>query len=97
MKTREEALTILATLLPVLRRKYRIAGVELFGSYSPGEQIESSDIDLAVEFTGSITYREHVALEEELSSALGARVDIVDRDLLGFRIRQRIEREAIAV
>jgi predicted nucleotidyltransferase len=97
MKTRDEVLEILAAQLPILRRKYRIAAVELFGSYSRGEQNESSDIDLAVEFTGSMSYREHVALEEELASALGARVDIVDRELVGSRIRERIAREAIAV
>lgn len=97
MKTREQVIAILVAMVPALRTRYRIGTVELFGSYSRGDHSEGSDIDLAVEFTGPMTYREHMALEEEFALALGARVDVVDRQLLKPRVRERIEREAIAV
>src|SRR5690606_986940 len=97
MKTRDEILSILAEVLPSIRARYPIGEIVLFGSYSRGEQTESSDVDLAVEYVGSMTFREQVMLESELSAALNVRVDLADRDGLRRRIRDRMERDAIAV
>lgn len=97
MPTRDEILKRLAAVLPSLRARYPIGQVELFGSYSRGDQTESSDVDLAVEFTGTMTFREQIAMEEELSAALGVRADVWDRSGLKPRIRARYERDAIPV
>ena len=95
MKTREDVVLALAQIMPGVRERYKVGSVELFGSFSRAEQAETSDVDLAVEFTGPMSYRQHAALEQELSRAVGARVDIVDRAGLRPRIRARVEREAI--
>jgi predicted nucleotidyltransferase len=97
MKSRDEILEILARKLPEPRGRYRIGAVDLFGSVSRNEQGEASDVDLAVEYTGPMSYREHMALEAELAAALGAKVDLVDRDVLKPRIRARFLAEAIRV
>lgn len=97
MRTKEEVLGILREVLPSLRERYPLGRVDLFGSYSRGDHEAGSDVDLAVEFTGKMSYREHFALEEELSAALGVRVDIVDRGKLRPRIGERVRKEAISL
>lgn len=97
MKSREEVLHALAAALPRLQQRFPIGRVEVFGSYSRGDQTPESDLDLAIEFRETMSYRDHVALQEALSAATGLRVDIADRASLKPRVRQRVEREAIAV
>lgn len=95
--TRLEIVQRLAELLPNLREQYPLGQVKLFGSYSRGEQTELSDVDLVVEFIGPIRYRELIALEDELTAALGTRVDLSDNNGLRPRVRERVQQEAIAI
>lgn len=63
--------------------KYRLAAVYLFGSYARGEATAESDVDLLVDLTGStIRGLNFVSLYEDLSNALGIRVDLVTVDSL---------------
>lgn len=62
-----------------LRTKYGVDRLGLFGSYSRGEAIPSSDIDILVEFSKPIGL-EFIDLAEELERLLGNRVDLVSRN-----------------
>jgi predicted nucleotidyltransferase len=97
MKTRDEIVHTLRKALPAIRARYPLGNVLLFGSYCRGEQTETSDVDLAVEFTGRISYRDQVALQEELSALLGVPVDLAEGSSLKHRIRERVAREAVPV
>ena len=62
-----------------LFRKYPIKSLAIFGSYSRGDQHESSDVDILVEFNGKIGLR-FVDLAEEIESFLGNHVDLVSKN-----------------
>ena len=47
---KEDVIAKLRDVKPVLSKKYGLAEVALFGSYSRGEQTDKSDIDLLVDF-----------------------------------------------
>jgi len=92
--------SIQATLrqhLPEVQQKYRVRQIGVFGSFVRGEQTESSDIDVLVEFDptarfGLLTFCQ---LENELSDLLNRKVDLVMKDGLKPRIGERILEEVV--
>lgn len=67
-----------------------IAMVGVFGSMARGEQTERSDIDLLVRPAKPKSLLSLVALEREISSALGQRVDLLTEGALSPYLRDRI-------
>jgi len=51
----------------------------IFGSYSRGENTDESDLDVLVEFDGSIGIR-FIDLAEEIEEIVGLKVDLVSRN-----------------
>lgn len=95
MRQFEEIAEELRRLRPDLRRRYPIRAIGVFGSYARGDQTEASDLDVLVELDGDIGMLAFVGLQQELSDALGLKVDLVTRDALKPRIGQRILSEAV--
>ena len=62
----------------------------VFGSYARGEQRDDSDLDILVELGPGIGLVGYVGLQQELSEALGLKVDLANRRTLKPRIGQRI-------
>jgi hypothetical protein len=85
--------------LPELRQRYGIKSLGIFGSHVHGRQTKRSDIDLLVEFDNQmpVTLIGFVALERELGSVLGRRVDLVERETLKPAIGRRILSEVVPV
>ena len=85
--------------VPELRRRYGIKSLGIFGSHVHGRQTKQSDIDLLVEFDNQVpvTLVGFVALERELGSLLGRRVDLVERDTLKPAIGRRILAKVVPV
>lgn len=81
----------------MLREKYRVQTLEVFGSYVRGEAQKSSDLDILVTFAEVPTLFQYVALENYLSDALGIKVDLVMKNSLKPGIGKRILEEAQAV
>lgn len=85
----------LAALLPSLRERYGVSGLWIFGSWVRGSAEYDSDLDLLVEFEGSgMSLFKFVGLEQELSDALGIRVDLVQRSALRPELAPNVLREA---
>jgi predicted nucleotidyltransferase len=82
---------------PVLEEKYGVKNLEVFGSYIHGEQKKGSDLDVLVEFSKTIDLFKYIELEEFMSKKLGVKVDLVMKDTLKPRIKDRILKEAISV
>lgn len=84
-------------MLPELKKKYPIKYMGIFGSYIRGEQSPSSDLDILVEFNGSITLLGYARLENELSDKLGIKVDLVSKTALKPRIGKHILSEVVEI
>jgi predicted nucleotidyltransferase len=78
MKTREEILTVLRNYKPELMKKYPIKSLALFGSYARNEATEESDIDVMVEFNGTIGIG-FIRMALELEDIFRHKVDLVSR------------------
>ncbi len=82
---------------PVVEKKYGVKNLEVFGSYIRGEQKKGSDLDILVEFHRTIDLFKYIELENFLSKKIGVKVDLVMKDTLKPRIKDRILKEAIPV
>jgi len=77
----------------VLKDKYHINTLGIFGSYVRNEQAGDSDLDILVDFTTPISLFEFIDIEEELSEILGVKVDLVSRNALKPHIGKHILNE----
>ena len=93
----ERIITGLRQQLPLLRERYRVQSVEVFGSYARGEEGRDSDLDLLVTFTEPPGLLEFIELEQYLSDTFGVEVDLVLKDTLKPGVGQRVLSEAMAV
>ena len=69
--------TKIQDLIPIFRRKKRIAAAYLFGSTATGRDRRGSDLDLAIVTKRTISNRERLRIEADLSSRLRRDVDLV--------------------
>ncbi|MCD6134600.1 MAG: nucleotidyltransferase family protein, partial [Candidatus Omnitrophica bacterium] len=76
---------------------FKVKSLEVFGSYTRGEQTPRSDVDILVEFSTPIDLFEFIKLEDFLSEILDRKVDLVMKDALKARIKKRILQEAVSV
>ncbi len=93
----DEIISKLREIMPILAEKYSVKSLETFGSYTRGQQRKESDLDILVEFYETIDLFMYMELEEFLSEALGIKVDLVMKDTLKLRIKEKILKEAIPV
>lgn len=56
-----------------------------------------SDVDILVEFEGSVTFDRYMDLKFYLEDCLGKKVDLVSRRALKPQIRETVEQELIRV
>jgi predicted nucleotidyltransferase len=97
MKKIDEIILKLRKYLPIIEKKYSVKNLEVFGSYIRGKQKRKSDLDILVEFHETIDLFKYIELENYLSEKLGVKVDLVMKDTLKPRIKDRILNEAIPV
>jgi predicted nucleotidyltransferase len=100
MKTRADLTTFIGTLresLPLLRERYQLESLGVFGSFVRSDQRAGSDLDLLVSFRKPPGLLQFIELENYLSDLLGIRVDLAMKDTLKRRIGKRILREVIAL
>ena len=82
---------------PILKTEYHITELGIFGSYVRGEQTDSSDVDILVEFDpnfdfGLFTY---CHIQNYISDTLNKKVDLVMKISLKPYIGQHILEEVI--
>ena len=94
MKTRKEIEEILKKHKPVLKGKYRVKEIGIFGSYVRGEASEKSDVDILVAFDGTIGW-EFIDLKDFLEEILGQEVDLVTANALKPQLRDEILKEVV--
>ncbi len=97
MKKIDQIIKKLKEIRPIIESKYSVKNLEVFGSYIHGEQKKSSDLDILVDFSKTIDLFKYIELENYLSEKLGVKVDLVMKDTLKPRIKDRILNEAVPV
>ena len=99
MKSLKEIKRRLEALNPVLKKKFSVDTLELFGSYARGEQTEKSDLDVLVTFfePNDVDLFKFIELRLFIKDELGVDVDLVEKDTLKPRLKGQILEEAIKV
>jgi predicted nucleotidyltransferase len=96
VKSTEEIKKELKKLKEKLQKKYPIASLALFGSYSRNQQTDSSDVDLLIEFNGKIG-SSFITLAEELEVELGESVDLVSKNGIRKKYFDQIKPDLVYV
>jgi len=77
-----------------IKIRFSVKRIGIFGSFARGEQKESSDIDILVEFEKP-TFRNFMNLSFYMEDLLGRKVDLVTVKGLHPRIRPYVEKDVI--
>ena len=99
MKTLAEIKNLLEPLKPILKDKFQVDTIGIFGSYSQGQQKQTSDVDLLVTFMepNDIDLLDFIALKQFLRRKMGVKVDLVEKKVLKARIKDRVLEETIYI
>jgi len=99
MKTLEEIKSQLEELKPILKERFQVETIGVFGSYCRGEQDRKSDVDILVTFVepNDVDLLDFIGLKRFLSRKLKMKVDLVTKSALKRRIRDKILQEMIYV
>lgn len=96
LKSLNDIIQKLKELKPILERDYKVSELGIFGSYIRGEQKDTSDIDILIDFKDdAIGLFKFMDLEELLQSVLGEKIDLVCKDSLKPRIGKQILSEVV--
>ncbi|MBN1694847.1 nucleotidyltransferase family protein [candidate division WOR-3 bacterium] len=85
----------LRKIQPELHAKYGVSRIGVFGSFSRGEEVRDSDIDILVEFDKDIDIFEYIDLRDFLSENLSRKVDLVTKDAIKPLIKDDIMKEVV--
>lgn len=96
-KESKKNILILNNNLNLLKSKYGVANIGIFGSYARGDQRKNSDIDILVEFDKPVGFFKFIALEDYLKKILGREVDLATKKSLKPAIKADILKEVIYV
>ena len=94
---KQEILTQLTNHAEQIRQLFSVRQLSVFGSVARGQADESSDVDILVEFDKKANFDRFMDLKFYLEDLLGRQIDLVTRNALRPRLKQRIEREIIHV
>jgi len=89
-----DVLNILKSHENEIKKKFGVRRVGIFGSYARGEENETSDVDVLVEFEEP-TFRNFMGLVFFLEDLFGREVDLVTTGGLSPYVRPHVEREVV--
>ena len=84
-------------ILPIVKEKYNVKSIGVFGSYIRNEAKIGSDLDILVKFEKPIGLLKFIELENYLSELTGIKVDLVSQKALKPRIGKQILKEVVNV
>ncbi len=94
MKRQDGIRETLKKYKPVLRERFKVKEIGVFGSYVRGDESPESDVDILVEFSEPIGW-EFIDLQEFLGEILGREVDLVTVPALKPQLRDQILKEVV--
>ncbi len=93
---KEKYIETLRKLKPVLKERYKVKKIGIFGSFARNEQREDSDIDILVDFEEPVGLK-FFELADFLERELKRKVDLVSYGAISPYIRPYIEKEVIFI
>lgn len=87
----------IARQIKPLLKNNGVSTAALFGSIVRGQEDETSDIDILVNYNEGVTLLDVAGLQFELERILGRKVDLVSEKFLHRRIRDRVNKEQIKI
>jgi predicted nucleotidyltransferase len=98
MKDVKDIRTILETYKPILKEKFKIKELGVFGSFVRGEETAKSDIDILVDFErDGKTFDNYMDLKYFLQELFGLEVDLIMKGALKEELKDRILSEVLYV
>ncbi|MGV8127653.1 MAG: nucleotidyltransferase family protein [Methanothrix sp.] len=97
MKRLADIQEILRQKKPILRERFGVLEIGIFGSFARGEEKDASDLDILVELERPVGLIKFVGLQNYLSDELGEKVDLVTKSALKPRIKKNILSEVVYV
>ena len=94
MKDKTQILSILKKHEPVLKERYNVRKIGIFGSYVRGHEKRESDVDILVDLHSPIGW-EYVDLKEYLETILEMDVDLVTVKALKPQLKDVILKEVV--
>lgn len=89
-----KAIDVLRSHEREIKERFVVRCIGLFGSFVRGEEQETSDVDILVEFEEP-TFRNFMNLAFFLEDLFGRRVDLLTPEGISHRIRPYVEREVV--
>lgn len=91
-----DALKLLKQHENVIKGRFGVKRIGLFGSFARGEELDKSDVDVLVEFAeGKKTFDNFMELKFYLEELFGRDVDLVIETAIKPRLKNYILREAV--
>jgi|Deesub1362B_J571_1020462.scaffolds.fasta_scaffold01367_4 hypothetical protein len=98
MKSLEEVVSEIKKNEEIIKKKFKVGEIGVFGSVVRGEETEKSDIDIIVEFESEgKNFDNYMELKFFLEELLGASVDLVSKSAIRERLRSKILEEVVYV
>jgi len=97
MRRLAEIQEILRQKKPILRERFKVKEIGIFGSFVRGEEKDTSDLDILVELERPVGLIKFVGLQNYLSDELGEKVDLVTKSALKPRIKKNILSEVVYI
>jgi len=84
-------------LIIKIAKQHGVTSLSFFGSAAKGEEHQSSDIDLLVDFEQGRSLLDLVRLERELKEEFKIDFDVLTPSSLHPKIRERVEKEKVSL
>ena len=94
---RDEVLETLRKHKQVLRERFDVTGLALYGSFARNQATPESDVDILVRFGGPATSKTYFGTLFYIEDLLGRRIDLVTDKALRSEFRPFVEQEALDV
>ncbi|SEE86665.1 hypothetical protein SAMN04488554_3272 [Ruania alba] len=78
-------------------RRHGLTNPEIFGSTARGDDHENSDVDILVDIPPGTSIIDLIGIQHALEDLLGVHVDLVPRDGLKERVRERAAKDLVAL
>ncbi len=97
MKTLEEIKNSLAQQKPILKEKYNVKHIGIFGSYIRSQQTQKSDIDILIDYEEVPSLLTLIELEYYLEELLNSKVDLITRKGIKPQLKESILGEVVYI